>query len=89
MKLSREELETTIRCSAAGREWDICTADPRFIRYLMKRGYLPEPDHQLSDPYMSFKVPFERLRFLKREKRQATGRPFKSQKHADSHVYSF
>ena len=70
-KLTREEQETVIHSSAADKEWDVCTADPRFIRYLMKQGYVPESDHQFSDPYMAFTVPFNRLRLLKREKRKA------------------
>jgi hypothetical protein len=71
--LSREEMETVIRCSVADQEWDIVTADPRMIRYLEKRGYQKIVDEQFKAPYFSFKVPFRRLRFLAKEKR--IGRP--------------
>ena len=87
-KLTREEQETVIRSSAADQQWDVCSADPRFIRYLMRQGYAPEPDHQFSDPYMAFKLPYNRLRVLKREKRQPTGRPFQSHRHAEEAVSS-
>lgn len=87
-KLTREEQETIFRTSAADKEWDICTADPRFIRYLIKQGYAPEADNQFSHPYMAFTVPFNRLRLLKREKRQPTGRPFESRRLAPEHVSS-
>jgi len=88
IKLTREELETVIRSSAADKEWDVCTADPRFIRYLMKQGYAPEPDHQLSDPYMAFTVPFNRLRLLKHEKRSTTKGSFLPGRHAPEPVSS-
>ena len=65
-KLTREEQETTMRASAADGEWDICSADPRFIRYLKRQGYEPVPDHQLSG-FVKFRVPFEKLRIRKRE----------------------
>ena len=81
-KLTREERETIIRSSAADKEWEICTADPRVVRYLIRQGYAPMPDHQLSDPYLAFTVPFGRLRFLKREKRRPPGSPFDSHRHA-------
>lgn len=85
-KLTKEERETVIRASAADSDWDVCTADPRIARYLMKQGYAPDPDHQFSDPYMAFRMPFGRLRFLKREKRKPSGRPFKSHRHAQEPV---
>jgi hypothetical protein len=69
VNLSREEMETVIRCSAADQEWDIVSADPRMIRYLEKRGYQKIVDEQLSAPYFLFKVPFRRLRFSAKEKR--------------------
>ena len=60
-RLTKEEQETVIRSSAADQEWDVCTADPRFIRYLKRQGYEPGPDHQFPD-HMSCKVPFRKLR---------------------------
>jgi len=65
-RLTKEEQETVIRCSAADQEWDVCTADPRFIRYLKRQGYEPEPDYQLGD-YLSCRVPFRRLRIRRLE----------------------
>ncbi len=70
MNLTREEQETVIRCSAADQEWDICTADPRMIHHLEKQGYSSVPDHQLSDPYVAFRIPFRSLRARKAEKRK-------------------
>ena len=72
LELTREEMETVIRSSAADKEWDIVTADPRMIRYLEKRGYKPKPDHQFQEPFVQFTVPFGRLRFLSTEKRKLT-----------------
>ncbi len=85
-KLTREERETIIRCSAADQEWDVCTADPRIIRYLIRQRYVPEPDQQLSEPYVVFTVQFSRLRFLKREKRRPAERPFASHSHREEAV---
>jgi len=65
-RLTREEQETVIRSSAADSEWDICSADPKFIRYLKRQGYEPVPDHQLSD-YLSCKVPISKVRLAKRD----------------------
>jgi hypothetical protein len=65
-KLTREEQETTIRASAADEEWDICSSDPRFIRYLKRQGYEPVPDHQLSG-FFKFQISFIKLRIRKRE----------------------
>jgi hypothetical protein len=48
-RLSRAEQETVIRASAADQEWDVFTADPRFIGYLKRQGYEPGPDHQSKD----------------------------------------
>ena len=74
--LTRDEQETIIRSSAADSEWDICTADPRIIRYLVKRGFKPSPDHQFSAPYQKFTVPFKKLRFSKAVSSRPTGKPF-------------
>jgi hypothetical protein len=60
-RLTKEEQETVIRCSAADQEWDVCTVDPRFIRHLNRQGYHPEPDYQFPD-HMSCKVLFRKLR---------------------------
>jgi hypothetical protein len=64
-RLTKAEQETVIRSSAANQEWDVCTADPRFIRYLKRQGYEPGPDHQLRD-HLSCRVPFRRLRISKK-----------------------
>ena len=60
-RLTKAEQETVIRCSAADQEFDVCTADPKVIRYLRRQGYHPEPDYQFPD-HMSCKVPFRKLR---------------------------
>ena len=64
-RLTKEEQETVIRCSAADRERGACTADPRFIRYLKRQGYEPEPDYQLGD-YLSCRIPYRKLRISKK-----------------------
>ena len=64
-KLTREEQETVIRSSSADSEWDVVSADPRFIRYLKRQGFTLEVDYQLSD-HLSCKVPFRNLRVSKR-----------------------
>ena len=64
-KLTKAEQETVIRCSAADQEWDVCTADPRFIRYLKRQGYQPEPDYQGRD-YLSCRIPYRKLRISKK-----------------------
>ena len=64
-RLTKEEQETVIRCSAADQEWDVCTADPRFIRYLKRQGYEPEPDYQLGD-YLSCRIPYRKRRISKK-----------------------
>jgi len=65
-KLTKSEQETVIRSSAADQEWDVCTADPRFIRYLKRQGYEPVPDRQCTD-YFSCRVPSTKVRIRKRE----------------------
>jgi hypothetical protein len=69
MKLSKAELETVIGCSAADSEWDIVTADPRFIRYLKKRGWTLEPDRQFPT-HLACRLPFAKLRVLRPENRK-------------------
>ncbi len=64
-RLTREEQETVIGCSAADREWDVCTADPRFARYLRRQGYEPEPDFQFHDCVFC-RIPFRKLRISKK-----------------------
>jgi len=61
-KLTPEERETVIRCSASDRQWDIMTADVRIINKLTKRGYKQTAD---KNPwgYVSFKIDFDRVRF--------------------------
>jgi hypothetical protein len=63
-QLTRAELESVFRSSAADKEWDVVTTDPRMIRYLKRQGYDPKTDHQLSD-YVSCKVPFRKVRIRK------------------------
>ena len=73
-KLSREEQETLIRTAASDDEWDFWTADIKFVRRLEKLGYEPVRDHQYG---WSCRVPFDRLKVMPRQRRRATGRPFK------------
>src|SRR4030095_2177668 len=69
IKLTQEERETIIRASAADRTWDIITADPRVTRRLQKKGYKPD-DRKNPWGYVSFTVPFDRVKFLKAKKRK-------------------
>ena len=64
-RLTKAEQETVIRCSAADQDWDICTADPRFVRYLKRQGYEPAPDYQGRD-YLSCRIPYRKLRLSKK-----------------------
>ncbi|HTY61832.1 MAG TPA: hypothetical protein VMG30_06210 [Acidobacteriota bacterium] len=68
-KLMREEMETIIRGNASSKKWDICTADPRMIRKMEKQGYTLD---QRENPwgYVSFTVPFDRVKIMKAEKRK-------------------
>ena len=68
-KLTKEEQESVVRCSAADQEWDVVTADPRFIRYLRKRGWTPEPDYQFHT-HLACRIPYAKLRVLRPEKRK-------------------
>ena len=47
--------------------WNICTADPRIIRRMEKQGYKPDAR---PNPwgYVSFTLPFDRVRIAKAEK---------------------
>jgi len=83
IRLSRDEQETIIRGSAASREWEVCTADPKMIRRMHRQGYIPEAR---PNPwgYVSFTVPFNRIAIRKAEKRKVTGKPFSG--HANSHA---
>ncbi len=69
MKLSQDEIETVIRCSAADKTWNIVTADPRVKLRLKRRGHVGNPDHQLSEPYERYTLPFDMVRFGRKEKR--------------------
>ena len=60
--LSKEEQETIIRSSVADKTWDICTADPRIINKLKKRGYAPN-GNKTPFGYISFEIDFDRVRF--------------------------
>ena len=66
-RLSLEEQETIIRCSAADSEWDICTADSRIISKLKRSGYEPKPDHQFSAPFVKFTLPLNAITFWSRQ----------------------
>jgi hypothetical protein len=71
-RLTRVEQETVIRGNATNHDWDVCTADPRIIRKLEKQGYCRDTR---KNPwgFVSFTVPFARVRFLRAEKRKVTG----------------
>lgn len=64
-RLARGEQDTVIGGSAADQEWDVCTANPRFIRYLKRQGYEPAPDYQLGD-HLSCRISYRRLRISKK-----------------------
>ncbi|MBZ5497651.1 MAG: hypothetical protein LAP85_14710 [Acidobacteriia bacterium] len=80
-KLSREEQETIIRGNAAGSEWEMVTADPRIIRRMARQGYRTD---QRENPwgYVSFTVPFDRVKILRAEKRKL------SEKHREALIKS-
>ena len=44
--LTRMEQETIFRTSAADKEWDFYSRDPKFKRLLERRGYEVREDHQ-------------------------------------------
>ncbi len=71
VRLSREEQETIINGNAASQSWDVCTADPRIIRRMEKQGYKPD-ERENPWGYVSFTVPFDRVRILRPEKRKLT-----------------
>ncbi len=70
MSLSKEECETIIRCNATDKEWEVCTADRRIKTKLKRRGYVPVKDHQFSDPFEVFVLPFDKISILKSEPRK-------------------
>ena len=55
--------------NAASQEWNICTADPRIIRKMAKQGYKPDV-RENPWGYISFTVPFDRVRIARAEKRK-------------------
>lgn len=61
--LTRMEQETYFRTNAADKEWDFYTRDPKFKRWLEKRGYDVVEDHQGS---WSCKIALNRITFRKR-----------------------
>jgi hypothetical protein len=71
MNLTRQEQETIIRGSAADQTWEVVTADPRIIRKMEKQGYKPDPRNNPAE-YVSFTVPFGRIKILRAEKRKLT-----------------
>lgn len=83
MNLTREEQETVIRASVADSTWNVCTADPRIIRLMERQGYQPD---LRKNPwgYVSFTVPFDRVKIKPAVKRKPTGRPFQSKPAANS-----
>ena len=76
MKLTRDEQETVIRSSAADREWDIVTADGRVKTKLRRAGYHPTADHQLSDPYLKYTIPFAKVSIRRAGKGRSPVKPF-------------
>ena len=64
--LSREEQETVIRGNAAESTWDIVTADPKFQRYLERRGWSGRTDRQFGDPYKGYVLPYAKVRISSR-----------------------
>jgi hypothetical protein len=72
LNLTREEQETIIRGNAASKTWEVLTADPRIARRMERQGYQPDPR---KNPwgYVSFTVPFDRIKILKAEKRKLSG----------------
>lgn len=69
-KLKREEQEKIIRTSAADDEWEVYTADPKFIRRFEKRGYQPYRQDQWGRCY---RIPLNgiSIRSANRKKRSA------------------
>jgi hypothetical protein len=68
-KLTREEMETVILGNAASMTWDFVTADPKMIRKLQRQGYTPDSRRNPLG-YVSFTIPFDRVRIAKAEKRK-------------------
>ena len=68
-KLTKQEQETIIRTSAADKEWEIISADPRTIRRMEKQGYKPD-DRSNPWGYLSDTVPLDRIAIRKAEKRR-------------------
>jgi hypothetical protein len=73
-KLTREEQETVINCSAADREWTVLTSDPRIIRKLERQGYRTIDAAKNPWGYQSYRVPFGRISIRKRETQARTPR---------------
>ena len=67
MKLSKEERETIVRCSAVESHWEISTADPKYIRRYDKLGYELVKD---EGDYSFYRVPLRCVRFGRLEKRK-------------------
>jgi hypothetical protein len=67
--LTREEQETIIRGNAAAKTWEVVTADPRIKRRMETQGYKPD-DRKNPWGYISYTIPFSRIRILKAEKRK-------------------
>lgn len=85
MALNREERETVIRSAAVDQFWDCVTADERWIGYLTRMGYTPSPDHQFSDPYVHFTIPYRDLRVLRSGRvKQKPHFPLKRSTYVDS-----
>ena len=63
----REEQETVIRASAANREWNFFTWDPKFARRLEKLGYAPVKGQQGG---WSCRIALDRIAIRKPEKRK-------------------
>lgn len=79
-KLKAEEKETIIRGYCKGKEMELVTADPKYIRLMKKQGY-SENDTPNPWGYVSFTFPASRLRILRKEKRKMPEGQFKSKQH--------
>jgi hypothetical protein len=73
MDLTRQEQETHVWGNRASDEWEIYTADPKYIRRLTRLKY---PVVSSDNFGTRFRVPLHAVRFGSLTKRKAAGRPF-------------
>jgi hypothetical protein len=69
MDLTREEQETIIRTNALHKTCEVVTADPLIMRRMEKQGYKPD-ERRNPAGYVSYTIPFSRVRILRTEKRK-------------------